>query len=359
MDLSTVRHAEEAFQRLWVEEAEHAADLERGPMLRATLVRMAATEHRLLLTYHHLASDAWSQGVLLRDLGACYEAFGRGELPRLPELAVQYADFAHWQRRLLRPDGEVYRALLGYWRRQLAGSPVAIECPCRNTGVPAVPNYRDSQIRFRISREVSQRLRALGRREGATFFMTRLAAFAALLERVTGKDDFALATYATNRSRPELQRVVGFFTNLLMLRLDLTGNPPFTELLARVRATTVGAAGHGDLPFEVLCEALRGERCAPPDVKVIFQSRRRETSFRSGDVEVHVLERVLPAMPWRLQVTVDETEDQTTGCVHLDTNLYDPTGVSRLIAGYEALLAAVAERPDLRLADLPIPSLAE
>jgi amino acid adenylation domain-containing protein len=356
MDLSTVRLAEEAFQQLWAEEAEHPVDLGRGPMLRATLVRMAAREHRLLLTYHHIASDAWSQGVLLRDLGACYEAFGRGELPRLPELAVQYADFAVWQRQLLRPDGGPYRAQLGYWRQQLAGSPVAIECPCGNSRVPAVPNCRDSQIRFRISREVSQRLRTLGRREGATLFMTRLAAFAALLGRATGKDDFVLATYATNRSRPELQRVVGFFTNLLMLRLDLTGDPTFTELLARVRATTVDAAGHGDLPFEVLCEELCREGCAPPDVKVIFQSRRRETSFRFGDVEVRVLERTSPGMPWRLQVTVDETEDQTAGWAHLDTNLYDPAGVSRLIAGYESLLAAVAKRPDLRVADLPIPS---
>jgi hypothetical protein len=274
-----VRRAEEAFARQWTEEAEHPVDLERGPVLRATLVRMAAADHRLLLTYHHVASDAWSQDVLVRDLGACYEAFARGEPPRLPELTVQYADFAVWQRHQLRPDGELYQAQLTYWRRRLAGGPVAIECPFKNpSGVPGTPSPHDGQARFRIPPEVSRKLQALGRREGATLFMTRLAAFAALLGHATGQSDFVLGSYATNRGRPELQQVVGFFSNLVLLRLDLTGDPTFVELLRRVRTATVEAASHGDIPFDVLYRALRCQACRPPEVKVIFQVEYGDTA---------------------------------------------------------------------------------
>src|ERR1700754_899143 len=237
--------------RLAQEEAQRPFDLIRGPLIRAALLRLRTEEHVLILTMHHIVSDGWSQGVLKTELGALYEAGINGRSSPLPELSIQYADFAQWQRGWLKDD-ELDRQL-GYCRKQLTGAPPSVDLP--NDGArPPQLNYRGATFLFDLSPELSESLTALSRREGTTLFMTLLAAFKALLFRYTGQSDIVVGTPVANRNREEVEGLIGFFVNTLALRTDLSGNTTFRELLHCVREVSLGAYAHQDLPFELLVE---------------------------------------------------------------------------------------------------------
>jgi hypothetical protein len=244
-------------QQQALEEAYRPFDLATGPLLRAALLRLSPEEHLLVLTFHHIVSDAWSLDVLFRELAALYEAFCLGKPSPLPELPVQYADFTVWQRQWL--TGGVLESQLSYWRSQLGGSLPALELPC-DFPRPAVQDYRGASQSLVLPAELTRSLKALSRDCGCTLFMTLLAAFKTLLYRYTGLEDITVGTPIAGRNLGEIEGLIGFFLNTLVLRTQLSGNPTFQELLKRVRLVTLGAYAHQDLPFEKLVEELQPER---------------------------------------------------------------------------------------------------
>ena len=241
-------------RRLAVAEGSQPFDLERGPLLRTKLLRLGEEDHLLLRTMHHIVYDGWSGDILNRELALCYQAFTSGEKLSLPELPVQYRDFATWQRRRL--AGEAIQKHLEYWRKQLDGAPDLLELPTDRPR-PAVLSTRGARRRMVLSEGLSQRLRELSRQEGATLFMTLLAAFQALLGRYTGQEDLVIGCPIARRNPRELEGLVGLFVNTLLIRTDLSGSPTFRNLLGRVRERALEAYEHQELPFEKLVEELR------------------------------------------------------------------------------------------------------
>ncbi|HLL48047.1 MAG TPA: condensation domain-containing protein, partial [Longimicrobiaceae bacterium] len=239
------------------EESVRPFDLERGPLFRAGLLRLDAEEHVLALCMHHIVSDGWSMGVLLRELEALYGAFARGEPSPLAELPIQYADYAVWQRDQL--TGAALEEQLAYWRERLAGAPAVLELPT-DRARPAEQGFRGALERRELPGELLGELKGVARREGATLFMVLAAAFQLLLSRWSGQEEVVVGTPVAGRTRAETEGLIGFFVNTLALRGDLGGEPSFRELLGRVRESTLGAFAHQDLPFEKLLEELAVER---------------------------------------------------------------------------------------------------
>ena len=247
-------------------ELQRPFDLARGPVMRALLLRFDATEHILVLTTHHIAIDGWSMGVVNEELAALYSAYMTGQEAKLPELAIQYADFAAWQRETLR--GENLERLAAYWRQHLRGAPAVVTFPADHPR-PPTQTFRGTVRMHTLPPALADDLRALSRREGATLFMTLLAAFQALLHRYTGQADVVVGSPIANRTRAEVEGLIGFFVNTLALRTSFEGDPTFRELLQRVRATSLAAYAHQDLPFERLVEELQPSR--DPSYNAIFQ----------------------------------------------------------------------------------------
>jgi non-ribosomal peptide synthetase component F/NAD(P)-dependent dehydrogenase (short-subunit alcohol dehydrogenase family)/acyl carrier protein len=238
------------------EEAQRPFSLRKGPIVRTSLLRLASDDHVILYTLNHIAADGWSIGVLNREIEALYQAFSRGERSPLPELPVQYADFAVWQRGWL--HGEMLTSQLDYWRTQLAGlTPLAL---LTDFPRPAIQTFRGGQSGITIPANITAGLKGVSQREGTTLFMTLLAAVQFLLSRYSGREDIALGTPIANRNHPEIENLIGFFVNTLVFRTNLAGNPTITELLRRVKEVTLGALGHQDLPFEKLVEELHPDR---------------------------------------------------------------------------------------------------
>jgi hypothetical protein len=244
-------------RRLVSWEVQQPFDLALGPLVRTTLLRLHPAEHILLLTLHHIVSDGWSLGVLVRELAALYTPIVEGRPAMLPPLPIQYADFAVWQRQWL--QGPALTMHLVYWRQQLAGAPSILELPT-DYPHPAVQRFRGGQAQFVLPNDLGTELVALSRRVGGTLFMTVLAAFQVLLARYTGQTDIVVGTPVANRMRVGTEQMIGFFVNTLVLRTDLAGNPSFLNLLQRVREVCLGAYAHQDLPFEQLVEALQPPR---------------------------------------------------------------------------------------------------
>ena len=247
----TEREAE--VQRLATNEAQRPFDLAQGPLVRATVLRLGENDHVGLLTMHHIVTDGWSAGILIREMAMLYDAFCSERPASLPEMPVQYADFAHWQRNWL--AGEVLETQLSYWKEQLRGAPPLLELPTDHPR-PAIQTFHGAHQSILLAPIVGDRLKALSRQEGVTLFMTMLAAFQVLLQGYTNQDDLVIGTPIANRNRLETEGLIGFFVNTLVLRTGLSGNPTFRDLLRRVREVCLGAYAHQDLPFEKLVEEL-------------------------------------------------------------------------------------------------------
>ena len=253
------RERETQLRQIATAAAQQPFDLATGPLLRVKLLQLDDAEYALLLDLHHIVADGWSIGVLVREIGVLYKAFAANEQFILPELPIQYADFAQWQREWLQGVGtngdSPLQTQLAYWQQQLAGISV-LNLPADRPR-PAVPSYRGAKQVLELSPSLSQALEALSYREGVTLFMTMLAAFETLLYRYTQQEDIAIGSPIANRNRSELEGLIGFFVNTLVLRTDCSGQPTFRELLRRVREITLGAYAHQDLPFEKLVEEDR------------------------------------------------------------------------------------------------------
>ncbi|WP_345144491.1 amino acid adenylation domain-containing protein, partial [Dactylosporangium darangshiense] len=318
-------------------------DLAAGPLFRATLLRLSGDEHVLALAMHHVVGDEWSGGILQDELGALYAG---AELPALP---VQYADFAVWQRRWL--SGEVLDGQLGFWRAVLAGAPV-LELPTDRPR-PAVRSTEGAVIEFGIPGAIVDGLRAVTRDAGTSMFMTLFGAFATLLGRYSGQDDIVVGTPIANRNRAEIEGLIGFFVNTLVLRTDLSGDPTFVELLARVRERTLAAYAHQDLPFEQLVDALDvdRDRSRTPLFQVLF-------NFVAGDGAETAIEGVSQpqAMPVKvdLSVSLSEAGSGLVGAVQYSTVLFDAERMVRLVGHFVELLSAIVAAPDSRLSLVPV-----
>ncbi|HEX8362676.1 MAG TPA: amino acid adenylation domain-containing protein, partial [Longimicrobium sp.] len=246
-----------ALDRLAAEEARAPFDLAHGPLARGRLVKLADDDHVLLVTMHHIVSDGWSMGVLVGEINTLYTAFLRGEADPLPPLAIQYADYAAWQRQWL--SGEVLREQGAFWKEALSGAPELLRLPTDRPR-PAVQDHAGAVAAVELDAELTAALRALGQRHGTTLFMTLMAAWATVLARLSGQDDVVIGTPTANRGRPETEGLIGFFVNTLALRLDLAGEPTVAELLARVKERALSAQAHQDIPFEQVVELVRPAR---------------------------------------------------------------------------------------------------
>jgi len=334
-------------RRLTVEESLRPFDLEQGPLLRTTLLRLGAREHSLLLTLHHIVSDGWSMGVLVRELLDLYR--GRP----LPELPVQYADFAAWQRRWL--AGEILEHQLAWWREQLAGTSGVLELPVDHAR-PAQSSLRGGEHLFALKGELSRRVQELGRREGATPFMILAAALLALLSRLSGQRDLNLGAPIANRNRIETEGLIGFFVNTLVLRADMGRAEVFLDLLFQVRETSLGAYAHQDLPFEKLVDEVQPERDLSRSPLVQVALAVNNAPISRADLEGL---RLVPEPPpslvakFDLAFIVNETEEGCfAGSLQYATDLYDATTAARLTGQLATFLDALTAEPEQPLSDL-------
>ena len=327
-------------------EAQRPFDLEAGGLLRVKLWRLSAEEHVLALVMHHIVSDGWSMGVLVRELVELYASSRTGREAGLEPLAVQYADFAVWQREWL--SGDVLERQLVYWSKQLAGAPSLLELPT-DFPRPAVKSHRGATVPFNVTAELTADLKQLSQRSGVTLFMTLLAAFDVLLMHYTNQTDIVVGTNIANRNRAETENLIGFFVNNLVLRTDLSGNPAFRELLDRVRNVCLGAYIHQDMPFDKLVEELRPERMLSHNplfqVMFVLQNAPR-TVLEVPGLTFRSISNTRNVSRFDLLVNVFETPDGLQGSAEYSTDLFDASTVKRMLDHYATLLAAVAADPD-------------
>ncbi|HLM55062.1 MAG TPA: amino acid adenylation domain-containing protein [Pyrinomonadaceae bacterium] len=329
-------------------------DLARGPLVGAALVRLAEEEHLFWFLMHHIVSDGWSIGVLLKELSAAYEAFAAGRRPELSELPIQYADFAVWQREWLR--GETLARQMRFWKERLAGKVPALELPTDRPR-PPVQSYRGAILTHLVDTGLTGRLKELARREGVTPYMLLLAVFKTLLQRHAGQDDIVVGTPIANRNLTELEPLVGFFVNTLVLRTDLSGDPTFGELLGRVREVALGAFAHQDVPFEKLVEELQPERdtSRTPLFQVMFSLQNAPPPpSRMGGVEVSLVDDDTAVSPFDLSFDVTERADGLLCGLEYNTDLFDGATVGRMLKHFAVLLDAATADPTLRLSRLPL-----
>jgi len=334
-------------------EALRPFDLSRGPLLRHALLRHGADDHALLLTLHHIVADGWSMGVLVREVRALYPALAAGQPSPLPELPIQVADFAHWQRRQL--AGETLERQMSYWRRRLDALPV-LELPTDRPRPPA-QSFRGRRTPYPLPAALCEAVRGLGRRQGATLFMALLAAFKVLLARVTGQEDVVVGTAVANRNRREIEPLIGFFVNALVLRTDLGGRPDFPEVLARVRQTTLEAQAHQDLPFEKLVWELQPQRDASrnPLFQALFALENAPLpSLDLPGLEVRPFSPEGQSAKFDLHLDVWERRQGLVVVWEYATDLFDAATIARMAGHFRTLLAAIVARPEAPVSALPL-----
>ena len=338
--------------RIIREEAQLPFDLAAGPLFRSTLLRLGAQDHILLVTLHHIIFDGWSQSVLRTELSALYNAFSQGEPDPLPDLPIQYADYAVWQRDWL--HGEELERQIGYWKQNLAGSPGLLELPTDRPR-PPFQSFRGAVKRFEFPPELARTLNKFTQGEGVTPFMTLLAAFQVLLSRYSGQEDLVVGTPIANRTHSETEGVIGFFMNTLALRCDLSGDPSFRELLARVRVTALQAYAHQDLPFEKLVEELQPERSMShaPLFQVMFTAQGGTggaMDLVGMQVEGVGVEGV--SAKFDLSIGLTATAVRLSGWLEYNTDLFDGDRIERLLVHFRTLLESIVTDPEQPISHL-------
>jgi amino acid adenylation domain-containing protein/non-ribosomal peptide synthase protein (TIGR01720 family) len=361
VDLSGLNEVERgaASLQLATKEAVRPFNLEQGPLLRVTMLRLGKEEHLALLTLRHIISDGWSVGVLIHEMALCYDAFCQGFPPELPDLPIQYADYAAWQRESW--QGEALEKQLEYWRRQLSGNLAILELPTDKPR-PAVKSFRGAHQSLLLPVELMQALKDLSQSEGATLFMTLLTTYAVLLMRYTGQEDICIGTPIAGRTRKETELLIGFFVNTLVLRVDLTGHPTFRELLHRVREVALGAYANQDVPFERLVDELGTERALSytPLFQVMFvlQNAPRDELHLTG-LKLQRVEVESQTAKFDLTLAVEEMSDGLMLRLEYNTDLFVADTISRLGRHLRQLLEGVVQQSHLPLMELPLLTEAE
>ena len=347
--------------RLANDEARKPFDLNRGPLLRTTLLRLGSREYMFLLTMHHIISDGWSLGVFFRELTELYTAYGAGRRASLPQLSIQYADFAVWQRDWL--SGRLLEDQIDYWRNQLAGLPV-LQLPCDRTR-PAIQMFRGGTLSFELPAQLLPALHALSQQEHTTVFMTLLAAFSVLLCRYTGQVDIVAGSPIANRNRSEIEGLIGYFANTIVFRTDLSGDPSFREVMKRTREVCLAAYAHQDLPFEMLVEKLHPERdlSRNPLFQVAFQvfdappGDPVDRGRHPGTIEPIDVSRGASIFDLLLRVNLDPR--RFGGQIEYSTDLFDERTIRSFASHYKTLLTSACDRPEAHISALQVLTAAE
>ncbi len=344
-------------KRLALAEAQRPFNLAQGPLLRATLLQLDEAEYVLLLTMHHIISDLWSMAILIRELADFYAAFCQGKSLTLPDLPIQYADFAVWQREWM--QGKVLETQLAYWKQQLQNAPTKLELPTDKPR-PLQPTYTGTTQSFQLPKDLSDAVKLLSQREDVTLSMSLLTAYNTLLYYYTKQEDILVGSAIANRNRSEIEGLIGFFVNSLVLRTDLSGNPSFSELLRQTREVTLGAYTHQDLPFEKLVGELQLERdlnynplfqvwfafqnIATPDIQKITLSL--------PDLTLSPFETNKQRSPFDLGLLLSEQPEGISGCFEYKTDLFESSTIVRMTEQLETLLQYVVTQPDIQLNQL-------
>jgi alpha-ketoglutarate-dependent taurine dioxygenase len=338
-----------------VAEAKRAFDLSTGPVLRAALLRLGVDEHVLVITMHHIVSDAWTKGVLYHEMAEIYKAFAAGAASPLPELTIQYADWAVWQRQWL--QGEVLQTRIAYWQKQLQGAPPVLDLSIARPR-PAVQSFRGGTHLMTLSLALSDQLKRVSHEERVTLFMTLLAAYQTLMYLHSGQEDIVVGTNVANRNRVETEHLIGFFVNHLVMRTSFSGGPTFRELLGQVREVALGAYDHQDLPFDQLVKALNPKR--DPGYHPLFQVLLVLQNAPMGTITMPGL--ALEPLPhddeiaqFDLALFVEETAEGMTGLWRYSTDLFTESSIKQLAEHFESLLETVLSNPDQRLHELAAP----
>ena len=360
IDLSeqTEQERETEVQRRASELKARPFDLSKDLPVRVELLRLKAEQHVLIVVKHHIASDGWSSGVFARELAALYNAFSQAQPSPLAELPIQYADYAQWQREWL--EGEQLEKQLAYWKEQLRDVTI-LELPTDRPRSQA-PSERGGRQFLELSQALSDRLKSLGQSEGATLYMTLLAAFQILLHRYTGQDDIIVGSPIAGRTRIETEGLIGFFVNTLLLRTDLAGDPTYGELLARVRKTALQAYEHQDLPFEKLIEEINPDRGQgdSPMLRVSFalQNTPRQVLNMAGltatPIEIEAL-----AAKFELSVAFVERDHRYVIRIEYRADLFDAATIERMLGHFRNLLEGIVANPEQRINELPLLTEAE
>lgn len=327
-------------------------DLTHDCLLRAQLLRRAADDHVLLLTMHHIAADGWSMGIFLRELAALYTAYSRGRSPELPSLPLQYADYAYWQRRWLQDD--VLATLAAYWQQQLAGAPPLLALPTDKPR-PSTPTFRGQIHTTLIYQDTLRQLRALEQQTGATLYMVLLAALQLLLHHFTGQDDIVVGTDVANRHWQKTENLIGLFVNQLVLRTDLSGNPPFAELVERVRKTALGAYKHQDMPFDKLVEILKPERNAGhnPLFQVMFVLENAPMpALTLPDLQLNVIEIDSRTAPFDISLLLSHEENGLKATWRYKVDLFQQNTIQQLAEMYLLVCTSAAGNPHITLGEV-------
>ena len=367
MDVRDLRHLdteerEAEIIRLAEDEATRSFDLVLGALNKARRIRLLRTrllqtgdqEHVLLLTKHHIISDGWSLGILIDEMGELYRSIVESDEARVPELVVQYADYASWQRQWM--EGPVFDHQLGYWREHLRGVPV-LELPTDRPR-PAVMTFNGSYEPVKLTQELTQKLNALSRDQGVTLFMTLLSGFYGLLSRYSGQTDICIGTPVANRARPEFESLIGCFVNSLALRVDLENDPRFVDLLLQVQDVTLAGYSHQDLPFEKLVDALgvARDKSHTPLFQVMFtlQNAANTLDMSMPGVSVEMLPSVAKTAKFDITLNLEEGSDGLQGMIEYNTDLFDRATVHRMVGHLERVLETVVEHPHMRISELPL-----
>lgn len=356
IDLSKVlpSELEDTVARLAAAEAQRPFELAYGPLLRVSLLRLDNEEHVLLLTMHHIVSDAWSSEILVREMGEFYAAAVEGRSSDLRKLPLQYADFAVWQRQWL--TGPVLDRQLEYWTERLKANPAPLELPMDRPR-PPVQTSRGASHTVQLSAELSNSVSTLSRREGVTLFMALLSAFYVLLFRYTDRSDIIVGSPIANRTRSEIEGLIGFFVNTLALRVDLSGNPTVLEVLKRVRDACLGAYSHQDVPFEKVVEVVQPVRDVSysPLFQVMFELQNASsTELIVPGLQFSSVEGEHLTAKFDLTLSLCETEDGLTSSMEYNTDLFNPTTIQRMLRHFEVVLQGMIASPDSTIAELPL-----
>ncbi|MGB3205488.1 MAG: amino acid adenylation domain-containing protein, partial [Crinalium sp.] len=334
-------------------------NLAKDRLIRCQLFQLSEQDYILLVVIHHIVSDGWSIGVFIKELGAIYQALATGTPPHLPDLSIQYADFAHWQQKYF--NSEVLEKQLAYWKQQLAGAPAVLNLPTDRPR-PQIQTYRGATTSFILPPQIAEAVKLLSQRQGVSIFMTYLAAFKTLLYRYTGQPEIVVGSPIANRHWSQIEELIGFFVNTLALRTNIEDHLSFEELLSKIREVALGAYAHQDLPFEQLVEALQPVRdlSYTPLFQVMFVLQNTPMpSLALGDLTLEPLVVETNIARFDLVLYLEQTNQGLVGSWEYNSDLFDATTIARMASHFQTLLEAVVANPHQRLAELPLLTASE
>ena len=354
IDLSSEEEKESIVKEIAVKEANTPFNLSTGPLIRAKLIKVEANEHILVLNMHHIISDGWSMGILIRELGEIINSLIKGDGCVLEPLHVQYADFSVWQRQWME-GGEIERQL-GYWKQELSDAPEVLNLPL-DYPRPAIQTYNGSTINFTISEALTARINEISRNEGVTLFMTLLSAFNILLHKLTGEKDISIGTPIANRNRREIENLIGFFVNTLVLRNKIDSRESFIKFMKQVKQTTLRAYDHQDTPFEKLVEAISPERnmAYSPLFQVMLTLQNTPVEeINLYNLKITPFEIESDIAKFDLSIDIEEKDDILKASLEYNTDIFKPDTISRIIAYYLRILETIAENREIKIADIEL-----